>query len=54
MLDVLDIRDIGQGLWYMCQISFCCTGRGSRAVGRGDVGAGGQKEDVESDLFEMT
>lgn len=47
--DVLDIRDIGQGIWYMCKIAFCCGG-GSR-----ESGEEADKElDLENDTVEMT
>ena len=42
-IDVLDIRDIFHGIWYMCKIAFCCGGR-SRASGR--------DSDLENDLIE--
>ena len=50
LLDVLDIRDIFQGIWYMCKISFCCGGR-SRGRGRE---FGSKEEDLESDEIELT
>lgn len=49
LIDVLDVRDIFQGIWYMCEISFCCGG-GSRAVGKD---FGGKESDLESDTVEM-
>ena len=50
LLDVLDVRDIFQGIWYMCKISFCC-GRRERSVGR-EFGA--KEADLESDDVELT
>ena len=50
LIDVLDIRDIFQGIWYMCEISFCCGSR-SRVVGKD---SGGTDSDLESDKVEMT
>lgn len=49
LVDVLDIRDIFQGIWYMCKLSFCCGGR-PQAVGK-DLG--GKESDGESDTVEM-
>lgn len=46
-VEVLDIRDIFQGIWYMCKIAFCCGG-GSRGVGDGE-----KEADLESDTVEM-
>lgn len=50
LVDVLDIRDILQGIWYMCKISFCCGGGRSRDVGK-DLN--GKEEDLERDSVEM-
>ena len=49
VVDVLDVRDIFQGIWYMCKIAFSCRG-GSRPVGK-DLG--GKGSDAESDTVEM-
>lgn len=49
LVDVLDVRDIFHGIWYMCKISFCCGGR-SRAVGKEVAGT---ESDLESDTVEM-
>ncbi len=48
LVDVLDIRDIFQGIWYMGKIAFCCGG-GSRGAGGHD----GKEDDLESDTVEM-
>ena len=50
LVDVLDIRDIFYGIWYMCKIVFCCGG-GSRAISKD---FGGKESDLESDTVEMT
>lgn len=48
LVEVLDIRDIGEGIWYMCRIAFCCGGGG-----KGGGGSGGKEMDAESDMVEM-
>ena len=49
LVETLDIRDIFDGIWYMCKIAFCCGGR-SRAVGKE---YGSKESDLESDTVEM-
>ena len=49
LVETLDIRDIFEGIWYMCKIAFCCGGR-SRAVGKE---YGSKESDLESDTVEM-
>ena len=46
-VEVLDVRDIFQGIWHMCKIAFCCRD-GSRGHGYG-----GKEADLESDTVEM-
>lgn len=48
LVDVLDVRDIFRGIWYMCQIAFCC---GGGARGGGEVA--GKEADLESETVEM-
>ena len=50
LVDVLDARDIFQGIWYMCKICFCCGSR-PRGISRD---FGGKSSDIESDRVEMT
>lgn len=49
LVDVLDVRDIGEGLWFMFKILLCCSG-GSRAAGKN---VPGKESDLESDRIEM-
>ena len=49
VLEVLDVRDIFEGLWYMCKILLCRSGR-SRTVVK-DLG--GRESDLEQDTMEM-
>ena len=49
LLDVLDIRDIFQGVWYMCKIAFCCGGR-TPPISKD---FGGEESDLESETLEM-
>lgn len=48
LVEVLDIRDIFQGIWYMSKIAFCCGG-GSRTVHQ----ELSKDLDLESDTVEM-
>ena len=48
LVDVLDIRDIFHGIWYMCKIAFCCDGR-SHAIGKD----ASHESDLERDDLEM-
>ena len=49
VLEVLDVRDIFEGLWYMCKILLCRSGR-SRTVVK-DLG--GRESDLDQDTMEM-